>query len=83
MKCFSIIISASHVVVRHGTSKYCIWCFKMETFLGYLHFTFVTENSCNAVFFLNHHLKSVFSNTGGLKHQHNLVYELYEYSTQK
>ena len=32
--------------------------------MGYLRFTFVTENSYNVVFFLNHHLKSAFSKHG-------------------
>ena len=44
--------------------KHCIWCFKMETFLSYLDFTFVTENRCNVVFFFNHHLKSAFLKHG-------------------
>ena len=36
-------------MVRHGTLKHCIWYFKMETFVGYLHFIFVTENILKAI----------------------------------
>ena len=52
------------LVVRHGTLKHCIWCFKMETFVSYLHFTFVTENRCKVNFFFNYHLKSDFLKYG-------------------
>ena len=48
-------------MVRHDTLKHCIWCFKMETFVGYLHFSFVTENRCMVVVFFYYHLKSAFS----------------------
>ena len=48
-------------MVRHDTLKHCIWCFKMENFVGYLHFSVVTENRCMVVVFFYYHLKSAFS----------------------
>ena len=45
------------------------WYLKMETFVSYLDFTFVTENRCKVVvFFFNHHLKSAL-----LKHGCNKI----------
>ena len=62
--------------------KHFIWCFKVETFVIYKHFTFVTENKCKIVFFFNHHLKSAFSSMVVIKHQQKVVYDLYDYLKQ-
>ena len=51
--------------------------------MGYLDFTFVTENRCKVVFFLNHYLKSAFLKHNCNKTSTKIVYELYEYLEQK
>ena len=70
--------------VRHGTLKHSIWCFEMETFVGYLNLTFVTGNRCKVVFFLFLTIiyKVPFRNMGTMKHHQKLEYELNEYLKQ-